>query len=1032
MENEVMTIDFTDIKNYWMTLFPEVKTEHEFDEILKNVSDTNLKDLECEIDKQSPLDENDCCYDKFFLCEEIPLLKRFSTKFENDFVFLNYFKPILNYHLIWYYEKLNELKIINNVDEFCISSMNAILNTISSISQRALILEVNIARINNILCGETPKERFHYFTNQLLLNSDFLKELYYGYSELTNIINLKIKQYFDYILQIINNTQNESDNLSKKLNNKKPIGKIEKIITEMGDTHRGGKSVAIIDFDTQLRLVYKPRTLDLEYGFKLICEWLNTRITNKMLDLKTASVYTKDDFGWMEFIENNQCETYKQIGNYYTRTGELLAVLYSLNAKDFHHENLIAHSEFPMPIDLESLFHSNIQIDDPFFSGSFLIAKDLLNKSVYSIGLLPMRITSRIDNNDISVELSGLGAEDKQVAPFKSFFIDNRDCDNIMITKKLSTVMPQKNNPKIGGTIQKSDLYTYEIKDGFEKMYNLIMNNKMEYINKLIELFSGKKTRFILRPTYLYGQLLRTSYHPDFLTQSIHRRILLHRIGIKANDKIKDLLKSEFQDMLLGDIPYFNAVVDKDILLDSKQNEFKNFFNASLLADVKEKIHSFCQADIDRQLHIIDMTFLAKNNDTKKDITNIQFSNIHYYQKKLKTKEWLRLAEHIGEYIIQNSIEGKDDITWISTLLEGREELTWILAPVGNDLYSGNCGIALFLGYLGKVTGNNDFSAAAISAINSSINEMYSLIPNHPYLVGAYNGLSGYFYTFSKLARILTEKKIDQVIWDNIELLKSLATKDKVYEVIGGTSGSLGVVLSMLKDIKCDIKKKLIIDIAYENYNHLKNNCKQFDECVAWESDVTVPSTGFSHGNAGIASYIGKLYQITNNEDVKLFLMQALAFERKLFSNEQKKWFSSLKRDRTSLGWCNGAPGILLSRLMLKNSGYEDSFINSEIDTALGTTITKGFGHNPSLCHGDLGNLEILNFAANSLNDIKLKNHCYSTFQDLFNNVLMNRWNNGVLRGTESIGLMVGVAGFGYSILRFYEPDGIPEILWFD
>ena len=57
--------------------------------------------------------------------------------------------------------------------------------------------------------------------------------------------------------------------------------------------------------------------------------------------------------------------------------------------------------------------------------------------------------------------------------------------------------------------------------------------------------------------------------------------------------------------------------------------------------------------------------------------------------------------------------------------------------------------------------------------------------------------------------------------------------------------------------------------------------------------------------------------------------------------------------------WCHGAPGIGLARL--STIGQLDNLeVRREIDAALHTTLSQGFGQNHSLCHGDVGNLQLL------------------------------------------------------------------------
>ena len=61
--------------------------------------------------------------------------------------------------------------------------------------------------------------------------------------------------------------------------------------------------------------------------------------------------------------------------------------------------------------------------------------------------------------------------------------------------------------------------------------------------------------------------------------------------------------------------------------------------------------------------------------------------------------------------------------------------------------------------------------------------------------------------------------------------------------------------------------------------------------------------------------------------------------------------------------WCHGAPGVALGRLDSLRF-LDDAAMREDIATAVDATLAGGFGKGHSLCHGDIGNLEILALAA--------------------------------------------------------------------
>ena len=74
-------------------------------------------------------------------------------------------------------------------------------------------------------------------------------------------------------------------------------------------------------------------------------------------------------------------------------------------------------------------------------------------------------------------------------------------------------------------------------------IYDILYKNKNEVIPLIQSIFSEMKNRFILRPTYIYGQLINTSYHPDFMQDEIHRYVLLHRLAVNVEKDFSKVVR---------------------------------------------------------------------------------------------------------------------------------------------------------------------------------------------------------------------------------------------------------------------------------------------------------------------------------------------------------------------------------------------------------------------------------------------------------------------------------------------------------
>jgi lantibiotic modifying enzyme len=106
--------------------------------------------------------------------------------------------------------------------------------------------------------------------------------------------------------------------------------------------------------------------------------------------------------------------------------------------------------------------------------------------------------------------------------------------------------------------------------------------------------------------------------------------------------------------------------------------------------------------------------------------------------------------------------------------------------------------------------------------------------------------------------------------------------------------------------------------------------------------------------------------------------------------------------------------------------------IREEIQIAVQTTLRSGFGRNHSLCHGDLGNLDFLLEASRVLRDSGLAAEVNRIAGGILAGVEAAGWECGVPLGVEVPGLMTGLAGIGYELLRLAEPERVPSILALD
>jgi lantibiotic modifying enzyme len=76
-----------------------------------------------------------------------------------------------------------------------------------------------------------------------------------------------------------------------------------------------------------------------------------------------------------------------------------------------------------------------------------------------------------------------------------------------------------------------------------------------------------------------------------------------------------------------------------------------------------------------------------------------------------------------------------------------------------------------------------------------------------------------------------------------------------------------------------------------------------------------------------------------------------------------------------------------------------------------------------------MGNLDLLLEAGQVLNDSKLRAQTERLAAAVMEDIDRHGWRCGGPGGVETPGLMLGLAGIGYQMLRLAEPDRVPSVL---
>ena len=454
---------------------------------------------------------------------------------------------------------------------------NSLLGFLSSrllwMISRTMVLELNVARLEGDLDAETPEGRFLCFVERMRQPHRALA-LLQEYPVLARQLMLCIDQWLGFSDEFLRRLGEDWQAIEATFQSGRPLGALAYLDVSAGDSHRRGRRVAIASFSSGFRLVYKPRALALDVLFQDLLVWLNQRGDHQ--PFRTLKVLDRGAYGWVEFVAVKSCASAEEASRFYERQGNYLALLYALEATDFHFENLVAEGEHPVLIDLEALFHPRVADTPAREAGQ--VAAETLEHSVLRVGLLPQR--RRSEGGAEGADLSGLGEVEGKLTPFAVPKWEKTGTDEMIFTRSPSVMGAARHRPTVNGEVINLDDHVETIVRGFRKIYRMLMDNRDRLLQTggLLSRFAAIEVRAVLRPTHAYGVLLNESFHPDVLRDAIDRELYFGRLWAQAGPSphLERIVPAELADLQCGDIPIFTSRPNSRSLWTSSERRSRN------------------------------------------------------------------------------------------------------------------------------------------------------------------------------------------------------------------------------------------------------------------------------------------------------------------------------------------------------------------------------------------------------------------------------------------------------------------------
>ncbi len=566
---------------------------------------------------------------------------------------------------------------------------------------------------------------------------------------------------------------------------------------DLSDPHHRHRSVWMVEFDTGLRLIYKPRPAGLDVALNQLLSWANER--HCPLPFKILTLLARPEYHWVEFIAHRPCEDQEQVVAYFRRIGFLLAILRALNGKDVHDENVIAHGEHPVLIDTELL----ITHPAPNINGEWSQRElgDISADSILDAGLLP----SWDENKKGEIyDVSGLGSGET------SNHLDGGS------TEKKSGLPSQTGLANVAifnGKALSASAYTAEIVGGFRSMYRFLVNERTSFFapDGPFSEFAAQPVRFVHNATQVYASLLKKSRHPTLLRNAVDRSIELDLLTrrVPSNAAVPanwPVITEEIAALERLDFPRFTADSSSNSLPLTSGTILEHFFVSSATERLRNTFMSLNEEDCERQANLIAAALdvcaardthvhACCDDDDTKDSAGAEGTWLTYEEKISRA---LTIARELSRRAVRAPHGGT---TWIG-LQRLNASGRYRLRATDFSLYWGRTGIAVFLAAAAKAVGDNELRDLAWSALRplteSSLRHTYyrhNLAAMGP---GGALGLGSVVYALTCVGRWFEDGTLLEAASRIAEMITpSLLLKFRSNDVATGSAGALLALLTL-------------------------------------------------------------------------------------------------------------------------------------------------------------------------------------------------------------------------------------------
>lgn len=893
-------------------------------------------------------------------------------------------------------EKLKVEENLNvNVDEYS-NIKNVIENEIFKRCFKSLLYCMNAERLEGRLLGESPEDRYTFFSE----TEYCIKAMKKTFPTIPEQLYEEMKGKYKYIVDIINKYKANKKSICQYFfkSDEEEIGEI----TNSGDWHND-QCVVVIKFQSGNKIVYKPtKGKNIEFLKGILNYFFDSEYTDNY-------DFIFEKYGvWVKFIEHQEVFDENQINNFYYNYGKIIYVAYLLGMNDMHYENLIACGEYPVITDVETVFSSYLFFDTHKFDydAQYRAIREILY-GVMTTGLIPIFSMTEYFGGDVSC-LSNKGMR------INAEKLKNEYRDDMYIYMSMKTIreynhLPNKDMDPL--------FYGKSIVEGFKEAEHIFKQHKEEVTQYILDNLYKVEARIILNMTKGYSRIVQIKSDPRYRYNPQLFDGLLKNLK-RANQFSEDVYEYEVGELCKSNIPSFYWNQNSNYVYGYQKDKMKKVLDMHefTISKIKEIIeHQTSDNMIAKQRKLI------KDSIVSSISLGIEYKGIDLepIKEAIVNQEEVSLLDDIGRY----GVKGEDGtINWIGLLVNDKEQLEY--AVLDWSLYSGLIGIG-YMYITEYLVNQTETSKEIIERIYHTIIKAYDCGTFNEYNISYFNGLTGIYSFLVKIQehRILSKSSVNIYIDYIKKLIKNNLIKTDVYDTLSGIHSAVIYFYSYYE--KDDFGKDMLSMLAEYFLTNFK--LEMMEENFNYAS--------FAHGYSGVMTSIMCLNKVSKNEAFATIIRALWEKESALHINEFM--WQDLRSDKRmhSHFWCHGSCGIMFSRLIWKKYGFmkddildltEIQLVNQLVQYKTSIEAEIFNSQNYSLCHGNFAFIDFI-LAYNKVFGEEVLENKY--IAQVIDRAKKQGYSCiGAPGGINSIGFMVGESGIQYLLNRCRASE-IPSVL---